>query len=207
MLKAPSFWALFLVFVIGLTSGLMVTAHASPIAQRMLGISPGAAGAFVSYLAIGMVVGKVGWGALSDRVGRRPVLVTMLVLAVAALFVLWQSATYLPVVAGIFVVGTCYGGFLALIGPVTSDAFGPKHFSVNFGIMFLTVAVGSYAGPRLAAAVAEANGGAYSAAFLISAVMSVAGLGLAVLYAALSRRKVAPAAPGSSPAAEVEEVS
>ena len=99
---------------------------------------------------------------------------------------------------GIFVVGICYGGFLALISPVALDTFGPKHFSVNFGILFLAVAVASYAGPRLAATVAEANGGLYRPAFLIAAIMTVAGLCLMVAYVALTRRKPALAAAKAS---------
>ena len=207
MMRTVSFWLLFLVFVIGLTSGLGVTAHASSIVQQMLKISPEAAGAFVSYLAMGMVIGKVGWGALSDRVGRKPVLIVMLGLAIVALLVLWRSATYAPVVAGIFVVGICYGGFLALISPVSLDTFGGKHFSVNFGIMFLSVAVAAYAGPRLAAAVAAANGGAYKMAFLIAAAMTAAGLCLAVAHAVLSRPKPALVAPPPSPAGRGDGVS
>jgi MFS transporter, OFA family, oxalate/formate antiporter len=189
MFSTITFWLLAVVFAIGLTSGLMVTGHASPIAQQMLGISADAAGAFVSYLALGMVVGKVGWGILSDRLGRHPVLIAMLLLAVLALVLLWQTSTYMTVVLGIFVVGACYGGFLSLIGPMTLDAFGQKHFPVNFGIMFLTVGVASYAGPRLAATVAEANDGVYKQAFLIAALMTVVGLILAAAYVWLSRRK------------------
>jgi OFA family oxalate/formate antiporter-like MFS transporter len=188
MLRTPQFWLLALVFCVGLVAGLMVTGHASPIAQQMLGISPAAAGAFVSYLALGMVAGKVGWGVLSDRLGRHPVMLAMLSLSVIALLLLWQAGGYLLVVVGIFLVGACYGGFLALLGPVTLDAFGPRHFAVNFGIMFLTMAVASFVGPRLAAAVAEANGGVFKQAFLIAAVLTMAGLALAVAYVWWSRR-------------------
>ena len=193
MLCTLRFWLLAPIFVLGLISGLMVTAHASPIAQQMLGISPDAAGAFVSYLALGMVIGKVGWGMLSDRFGRVPVVLTILVLAVVALLVLWQAGSYLPVVGGVFVVGLCYGGFLALIGPVTLDAFGPRHFPVNFGIMFLSVAVGAYAGPRLAATVAEANDGAYEQAFLVAALLTLVALVLATVYATITWRRSASA--------------
>ncbi len=167
---------------------MMVTAHASPIAQQKLGISPAAAGAFVSYLALGMVAGKVGWGALSDRVSRGVVLLTVLAISVAALILLWQTDIYALVVVGIFAVGLCYGGFLALMGPITSETFGPKGFAVNFGIMYLTMAVASYAGPRLAAAVAEANDGSYERAFLVAAVLTAAGLVLAAARLWLARR-------------------
>jgi OFA family oxalate/formate antiporter-like MFS transporter len=119
------------------------------------------------------------------------VLLVMLVLAVVALLLLWQAGSYLPVVAGVFVVGLCYGGFLALIGPVTLDAFGARHFPVNFGIMFLSVAVASFAGPRLAAAVAQTNEGAYNQAFLVAAIMTLVALALAAVYAGITRRKSA----------------
>lgn len=191
MLRTPTFWSLALVFVLGLISGLMVTGHASPIAQQMLKISPEAAGAFVSYLALGMAIGKVGWGMLSDRAGRLPVLLVVLVLAIAALLVLWQAGSYLPVVGGVFVVGVCYGGFLALIGPMTLDTFGPRHFAVNFGIVYLAVGIASYVGPRLGAAVAEANDGVYRQAFLVAAILTVAGLVLAAIYGRL-RQKSSP---------------
>ncbi len=193
MMKTPAFWVLFVLFTIGTTSGLMVIGHASPIAQDVLGISPEAAGAVVSYLAVGMVVGKIGWGVLSDRVGRYPVFVIMLIVAALALVVMWQTDTYAPVVLGICTVGLCYGGFLALMGPVTADAFGNKHLGINFGIMFLTVAVAAYAGPRLAAAVTEANNGSYAWAFIIAALTSVAGLVIVGVYMVLARRHKASA--------------
>lgn len=188
MLKSPVFYVLFILFTIGTTSGLMVIGHASPIAQDVLGITAEAAGAVVSYLAIGMVVGKIGWGALSDRVGRYPVFVAMLIVAALALVVLWRADTYLPVVLGICAVGVCYGGFLALMSPIVAETFGNKNLGINFGIMFLTVALAAYVGPRLAASVLEATGGAYTWAFIIAAIISGAGLVLVVGYM-LARRK------------------
>lgn len=189
MFKTPVFWVLFILFTIGTTSGLMVIGHASPIVQDVLGLSPVAAGAVVSYLAIGMTLGKIGWGALSDRIGRYPVFVAMLIMAAAALLVMWRAESYAPLVLGICAVGLCYGGFLALMAPITAEAFGNKNLGINFGIMFLTVALAAYVGPRLAAAVFEASGGNYDWAFIIAAIISAAGLLLVGVYMLLARRK------------------
>ena len=194
MLRTPDFYVLFALFVAGTFSGMMVLGHASPIAQATLGISPQAAGVVVSFVALGMVLGKVGWGSLSDRVGRYPVFAAMLLLAALALVVLSQATAYFSVVLALATVGLCYGGFLSLMGPVTADAFGQRHLGVNFGIMFLTVAVAAYAGPRVAAQVAEADGGTYSRAFVIAAVINVAALVLVAVHMLLRRRREAVAA-------------
>jgi MFS transporter, OFA family, oxalate/formate antiporter len=194
MLRTADFYVLFALFVAGTFSGMMVLGHASPIAQSTLGISPQAAGVVVSFVALGMVLGKVGWGSLSDRIGRYPVFAAMLVLAALALVVLSQAGTYFIVVVALATVGLCYGGFLSLMGPVTADAFGQRHLGVNFGIMFLTVAVAAYAGPRLAAQVAEADGGSFSRAFVIAAVINVAALVLVAAHLLLRRRREAIAA-------------
>jgi OFA family oxalate/formate antiporter-like MFS transporter len=85
-------------------------------------------------------------------------------------------------------VGFCYGGFLALMGPVTADVFGRTYLGVNFGIMFFTVAISSFVGPRVAAVVADANGGSFSKAFLIAAALSVLGLVLVSIHVLLMRR-------------------
>jgi OFA family oxalate/formate antiporter-like MFS transporter len=189
MLRTVTFWALASVFTIGLTSGLMVTGHASPIAQQVLGISAQAAGITASYVAAGMVVGKIGWGFLSDRLGHKGVLIALMLLAIAALALLYRSSTYPAVVIGFFVVGACYGGFLSLIGPVTLDVFGSKNFPINFGIMFMCTAVASYIGPRLAAAAVEANNGEYRSAFLIAGIITVSGLIPVTAYSVIRRMK------------------
>ena len=121
--------------------------------------------------------------------GRYPVFIAMLIVATIALLVMWLSSTWAAVVLGICTVGLCYGGFLALMGPVTADAFGQKHLGINFGIMFLTVAAAAFFGPRLMAAVTDATGGDYAWAFIISAIISVVGLVLLSAFLLLMRRR------------------
>ena len=188
MLHTRQFIALFLLFIAGTLSGMMVIGHGSPIAQQILGITPEAAGTIVSLIAVGMVGGKVVWGAVSDRVGRSPVFVSLFLIAAVALVTLAYTTSYAGVAGCMAGVAFCYGGFLALMGPVTADDFGPTYLGVNFGIMFLSVAISSFVGPRIAAAVADADGGSFSRAFLIAAAISVLGLALVAAHAVLRRR-------------------
>ena len=194
MLRTADFYVLALLFVSGTLSGMMVLGHASPIAQQILGISPESAGVVVSFVALGMVLGKVGWGSISDRVGRYPVFAAMLIVSALALLTLSQATAYVAVVLALAIVGSCYGGFMSIMGPVTADAFGARHLGVNFGIMFLTIAIAAYVGPRLAALVAEANGGDFSRAFVIAAAINLSALVLVAVHMLLRRRREAVAA-------------
>ena len=87
------------------------------------------------------------------------------------------------------------------MGPVTADVFGRTYLGVNFGIMFFTVAISSFVGPRVAAVVADANGGSFSKAFLIAAAISVLGLVLVGVHVILMRRD----RPGAGKDARLEE--
>jgi hypothetical protein len=147
-----------------------------------------AAVAAVTWLALGMVLGKVAWGWVSDRIGRPAVLVLLFAVAVAALLLMIGTASYAPLVLGMAAVASCYGGFVAVMGPVTADAFGARYLAVNFGIMFLSIAVAAVAGPQLGAVVAEASGGDYTVAFVVAAVISAAGLAAAAGYVVALRR-------------------
>ena len=129
----------------------MIIGHASPIAQDILMMTPAAAAAIVSILAIAITTGKVGWGVVSDRIGRYPVIFLLLILGGLAMAGLTLIKGYLLFTALIVVVGLCYGGFLAIMAPLTADLFGPKNLPVNYGLMFLTVAIAAYVGPYLAA--------------------------------------------------------
>ncbi|MBP2649664.1 MAG: yhjX 2 [Firmicutes bacterium] len=188
MLQDPQFYILALIFIIGTMSGLMVIGLASPIAQDVLEISPQAASVVVGYLALAMVAGKIFWATISDKIGRYPVFVVVFVMSAAAMVGIATFKSYLPFVVAMATIGACYGGFLSLMPPVTADNFGTKNLSINFGVMFLTIGVASYLGPRLAAIGKGANGGEYTQAFIIAGVLSVVGI-LLVLVAIYRRRR------------------
>jgi len=182
MMGTPVFYVLAVVFVIGTMSGMMVVGHASPIAQDILNTTPEGAGVVVGFLSVGMVLGKIIWGSVSDKIGRYPVFILIFILAALAMFGMSKITAYVPFVTAMSAVGLCYGGFLSLIAPVTADAFGSKHLGINFGIMFLTIAVAAYIGPLLAAVVKEANNGDYTKAFIIGAFINIAGLVLVTCF-------------------------
>ncbi len=126
---------LWVLFAGGASPGLMVFAVAAPVAaDRGLGFS--AAGAAVSLLAAGNLVGRLVSGWWSDRIGRPPALATALgVAAVSAAGLGGPTAPWL--VLGAFAgTGLAYGAVSALVPAVTADWVGVRAFPRAYGRVF-----------------------------------------------------------------------
>ena len=177
MLKDPAFYLIATVFALGGITGMMLIGHASPILQTLLGVTPQAAAGIVGLLLVANTGGKVLWGWLSDKVGRKPVVLLLFGLGAAAMAALPVLNGYYTTVGIVLTVGLCYGGFLAIMAPITASLFGSKNLGINFGIMFLTIGIAAYVGPLMAAVITQANSGDYSKAFVIAAVINLAGIG------------------------------
>lgn len=186
MLRDPLFYCLAAVVVLGGISGLMIVAHASPILQSVGQYSVVAAGSWVGVLALCNSGGRVGWGFISDRIGRMPSLVIIYTILGIAMF--WLASSSYAVVVPVLLVGMCFGGFMGMLAPLTADAFGPKYLAINFGVMFLPFGVAAFIGPRLAAVI-KASSGSYSQAFLISSILGFIGIGLAIVASMLMQRR------------------
>ncbi|MGH4051601.1 MAG: L-lactate MFS transporter [Clostridium sp.] len=176
MVKDVKFYVLWIMYTIGCISGLMIIGHASPIAQEKIGLTPQVAAVIVSVLAFANSGGRIFWGSVSDKIGRYNAILGMYILSSGMLILLSGAKT-----TGVFVVAVCgialsFGGFLGIFPSVTADNFGSKNIGVNYGVMFTAFGLAAFVGPRLAAMVKEASGGEYGTAFLIVAIMNIAGI-------------------------------
>jgi OFA family oxalate/formate antiporter-like MFS transporter len=102
-------------------------------------------------------MGRLGWGAISDRVGRKGALLGMglISLAVCAL-VMPEAAEFWRVLIGICLVGFCYGGYLAVMPTLAADYFGPRNIGANYGILFTAWGAAGFIVPGYLSAIIEA---------------------------------------------------
>lgn len=189
MIKTPTFYVVFAALTIGATSGLMILAHASPIVQSIMDIPAQKAAFIVGILAASNAFGRLFWGGVSDKLGRYPILVFLFMLSILSFFALITSNIIAVFLAAIIVIELCYGGYISLIAPITADVFGTKHLSINYGIMFISFAIGGIIGPRVAAIIKEANNGSYREAFIIAMILCFIGLVLALIANTMHNRK------------------
>ncbi|MEP0767393.1 MAG: OFA family MFS transporter [Fimbriimonadia bacterium] len=203
MLKTGQFYGLWLSYVAGALAGLMVIgiiklfgadalqAKGSMTAEQAAAAATLAAGVF---LPLGNGIGRLVWGGISDRIGRKNSLVLAAIIQAVVMFAFFFVGG-VPVLLFIAtaIVGFNFGGNLALFPVMTADFFGPKSVGQNYGWMFTAYGVGGIVGPIMAGmfkdagkAAAEAGGvqaaaNAWLPAFLISGALCV--LAAVILFA------------------------
>jgi len=144
-----------------------------PTAALANGVSPVAAAALIGVIGVASVVGRLAIGALADRVGRvRTFQASFAVLA--ASFLIWLVGGSWPWLSAFAVVlGTGYGGWIALQPTVLAQLFGTRGLGGLVGLVYTAAGVGALIGPPLAGVLVDVTGGYRWA----TAAAGVAGLG------------------------------
>ncbi|MCK5584481.1 OFA family MFS transporter, partial [Candidatus Bipolaricaulota bacterium] len=85
MLSTLSFYLIWTSFVIGSGVGLMVISQASPIGQEMAFLTPVVAGGAIVILSIFNGLGRLAFGAISDKIGRKNTFLVAFAIEIATL--------------------------------------------------------------------------------------------------------------------------
>lgn len=182
MLRTRQFYQLWLMFVMAVSSGLMIISQVALIAKDQAhidkwGFAP------VATLAIFNTLGRVVSGFLSDRIGRTNTMVLAFVLQAANMFAFSHYTTPGWLIFGSAFTGLCYGTIFTLFPAATADFYGVRNLGVNYGLVFTGFGVAGVIGPMLAARIRDTSGN-YHYAFVISAIMLLLGAALAFILKA-----------------------
>jgi len=149
MLKKPQFYLLYLTFV-GMASGyLLVTAQIKPFAKEY-GLASNIVILAITINSIANGMGRVVWGAISDKLGReRSMFIDFLICAaaVALLPVLGSNPIMFMVLT--FIAMFTFGPIFAFFPPITADRFGTKYLATNYGVLYSAKGVGGIVGGLL----------------------------------------------------------
>ena len=185
VLATPAFWALWPMTVCACTSGMMMTGQAAFIAQELVNITAAQGALQVGFLAVFSFLGRFLFGSLSDKVGRLNLQAVLLAITALDMLLFFgrahDFASFLVVMG---VVGMCFGGAISMLPAMASDAFGMKHFEINYGLVFSGHTVASFAGPSLASGSYQMTG-SFEMAFIVAGVIAAAGFVFALVAKAL----------------------
>lgn len=138
MLSSWQFYLLWLVYFLGTSVGLTAIGEATPQILEMT--KSGAflsAGAALGVMSIFNGLGRLTWGSVSDRFGRKQAVLGMCTVSIiACLGVLREASDLTQLLVGLCMVGFAYGGYLALMPSLTADYYGAKNVGANYGLLF-----------------------------------------------------------------------
>ena len=138
VLATWQFYAIWSLFFLSASVGLTAIGQASLLVSEFSRAgAPLSAGVVVGLVGVCNGAGRLIWGAVSDRTGRRMALLGMCgVSALACVVFLRGASGFGDVVAGLFGVAFAYGGFLAVMPSLTADFYGDASIGGNYGLVF-----------------------------------------------------------------------
>lgn len=197
MARTWQFYALWIVYFLGTSVGLTAIGEATPLLKEMAKTNTlMTAGTALGIMSIFNGLGRLGWGSVSDRMGRKSAMLGMCAVSTLACVGFLRTPTsFLPLLTGLCLAAFAYGGYLALVPSLTADYFGPKNVGANYGLVFSAWGICGFLVPGYFARImdqAKATGrvaAGYQEVYLTLAVLALlcAGVG-AVLRAPRAER-------------------
>jgi OFA family oxalate/formate antiporter-like MFS transporter len=139
MIRTWQFYALWAFDFLGSSVGLVAIGAAAPLIQEVSRVS---VAAFSGGIAVGVMSvfngsGRLIWGTISDRFGRKAAMLGMSALAAIACFAFFRSPfSFWPVIIGLCLAAAGYGGVVALMPALLADYYGPRNLGANYGILY-----------------------------------------------------------------------
>ena len=180
MLKTPQFYLILLTFAFGASAGLMSIGLMKLWPMQALtdnGISLEEAGAAATlamavFFALFNGLGRIVWGMISDKLGRKTSIIVMT--ASQGIFVFlfqYMAGNVYTLYLFAMLIGFNFGGNFALFPTITADTFGTKYVGQNYGWVFLAYAIGGIFGPVLGGKLGDM--GNFPLAFTICGILCI----------------------------------
>lgn len=158
MLKTLQFYLIVLTYAFGAGAGLMSIGlmklwpmeamQANGLSKEMAAAA--ATLAMAIFFALFNGFGRILWGMISDRIGRK--LSIAIMMGTQGAFVIlfqWMAGFEWTLYLFAVLIGFNYGGLFSLFPTITADVFGNKNFGQNYGWVFLAYAIGGIIFPIL----------------------------------------------------------
>jgi MFS transporter, OFA family, oxalate/formate antiporter len=178
MLRTPQFYGLWGMFIFCAMAGLLVIGNIKLFGIEALQTGGRTAEQASVVAGIAMAVfyslanggGRIAWGMISDRIGRKPSLIIMCATqGIIMILFYWMGRTPALLYLGATIIGFNYGGAFSLFPTMTGDLFGTEHVGENYGWVFTAYGVGGIIGPIMAASIRDVWQN-WMAGFVISGV-------------------------------------
>jgi len=173
VLKSPQYYMI-LVCLLSLTPAYLMLNPMIKSFGRLRGLSEEAAVASVMITGIASAAGRLTAAWLSDKIGGRRVLRILYVITIICILSIWHIEGWLFIVL-IALITYAYGGCAGVTPVLSTEYFGTRYMSTNFGLVMVSVMISGALYPALGSRV-SAGGVPSSATFIIPICLCVIGL-------------------------------
>ena len=177
-LKTRAFWIIALTVTVSSIALASTTVHIMPYLISVH-FSREQASLVVFLLVFVSIIGRLGLGALSDRMDKRRLLAFGLFLQALGLLIFCKTETLWQALIFVFLFGPGFGGIITLRLVILGEYFGRKVFGSIQGITLGIMTIGAMAGPFLTGMVYDIYK-SYRLAWLILAIVIFATIPLSL---------------------------
>lgn len=188
MRTTAPFYMIFLAFVFSAGAGLMSIGLMKLYPKEALmanGIDEAAAGAIAGtamaiFFSLANGIGRIVWGAMSEKIGRKQsVFIMLLTQGLVVIAFQFMAGNEYLLYLGATIIGFNFGGNFSLFPTITADTFGTKNVGQNYPWVFLAYGVGGIGGPLMGGKLGDL--GNFPLAFTICGVAVLVGAVLVLL--------------------------
>jgi MFS family permease len=158
MLGDARFYILWAMLFLSVFGGITIISSMVPLMRELTGMPSGDAAGLYAILAIFNGVGRLLWGAVSDRIGRRMTFVLLFAGQALAFVSLGNNHEVVIVGISIALLLLCYGGGFGTMPAFNADFFGTKNFGANYGFQLSAWGLAGVAGISLSSVLRDLTG-------------------------------------------------
>ncbi len=151
-LRTPQWYLLTAILMIAVIGGISLVSQAASTASGVSGMSAAQAAMLVGIMGLFNGGGRMLWAALSDKIGRMPSFIGILVILGVSLLALPHATSPVLFYVLAALIYLCYGGAFGTMPSTAGDFFGLKNAGSIYGLMLIAWSLGGVIGPLLSSA-------------------------------------------------------
>jgi MFS family permease len=158
ILATPQFYLLWLQLFVNVIGGITIISNAVFILTDLTRVSAAAVAPLFGLVSIFNALGRLFWGAVSDRIGCNKTFAAMFAIQAVTLFLLSDVHDLTLALTATSVVLFCCGGGFGTMPSFNASCFGTKYMGLNYALILTAWGFAALVGPILVARAKDMTG-------------------------------------------------